>query len=321
MAWNPSSDVKIHRYKRSLHSTRNNRWSFFDFLFGRRNTSGHSKVFLGKDYMRKTFVNPYFHKSLILQRTKAKKTKIFLFAIAILSILAIFLYHPFFDIHSLVIKGNQKISNKNIQIIIKPLLEQRTLLIFKQKNFFTLDAERITEELKKHYAFERLTVSKYPFSTLIIDVLERAPAFVIKSGENFYYADKNGIYLGPADVAEFANSNFLNRLPQIWLISEKQFTLNDQIISPATMQFIITLFKTIPDRAGLALQGVIPQDEEGRLLHVVTSEGWQIYVDRQNDWEKQVTILKNILNIKFKDKNRAGLQYIDVRYENRVYIK
>lgn len=271
--------------------------------------------------MRKTFSNPYFHKSTTPRRTKAKKTKIALAAIALLSAIATFLFHPFFDFRVVDIKGNQKIATQNIRDIAAPILAGRRLFVFKQKNFFTLNVNQLTEELKKHYAFEKITVSKSFFSTLTIEVTERTPMVVVKSGANFYYADKNGAYIGPTNFAESANPNFLNRLPQIWLVQEKQFTLNEQIISPATLQFVTFLFKTISDRVGLAIQGAAPQDEEGRILHLTTAEGWQIYVDRQNDWEKQVTILKNILNIKFKDNNRVGLQYIDVRYENRVYIK
>lgn len=266
-------------------------------------------------------MNPYFHKSSLSYRTKAKKTKISLFFAALLGIASVFLYHPFFDIRTINIKGNKKISAEDIQNIVRPILENRTVLIFKQKNFFILNTERITEEIKKHYAFENVSISKSPFSALTVEVSERVPAVVVKSGVNFYYADKDGKFIGPADPAETASTNFLNKTPQIWLTQEKQFSLNDQIISPATLQFVISLFKMIPDRTGIALQSATPQDGEGRLMHMVTAEGWQIYLDRQNDWEKQVTILKNILNIKFKNNNRAGLQYIDVRYENRVYIK
>ena len=321
MAIRHSSSFTAHRRAGTLHSIRSPRKSFFSRLFNLNTSSRHSKAFLHRDYVRKTFVNPYFHKSLIPKRTKAKKTKIFLFTLAIAGIAAVFLYHPFFNLHTIHVKGNQKISTEDIQDILRTVLDSKGMLIFKQKNFFVLNTHLVAEELKKHYAFEKITVSKSPFSTLIVEVSERAPAAIVKSGTNFYYADKDGSFIGPADVLEVTNTNLLKRLPQIWLSQEKQFTLNDQIIFPATMQFIISLFKTIPDRTGIALQGAILQDEEGRLIHVVTAEGWNIYVDRQNDWEKQITVLKNILNIKFKDNNRAGLQYIDVRYENRVYIK
>ena len=89
----------------------------------------------------------------------------------------------------------------------------------------------------------------------------------------------------------------------------------------SALQFISNIFKMIPDKTGIALSEALPQDKEGRLVHFKTTEGWQIYLDRQNDWEKQITTLKNILNLKFKNNIRTGLQYIDVRFENRVYIK
>ncbi|MBI5229934.1 MAG: FtsQ-type POTRA domain-containing protein [Candidatus Magasanikbacteria bacterium] len=317
----PSSIHTTYRRATTIHSRKLAREGFLSKLFRRKTYSRHPKAFLRRDYVRKTFVNPYFHKSNMPQRTKAKKTKISFSLAALVGIVAVFLYHPFFDVHAINVKGNQKISVEDIQNIVKPILENRPLFIFKQKNFFVLNTDLVSERLKKHYAFEKISISKSPFSTLTIEVSERAPAVVVKSGVNFYYADKDGKFIGPADAPEASSTNFLSRLPRIWLTQEKQFALNDQIISPATQQFIISLFKMIPDRTGIALQGAIPQDEEGRLIHMVTAEGWQIYVDRQNDWEKQVTVLKNILNIKFKNNNRTGLQYIDVRYENRVYIK
>lgn len=310
-----------HHRTTALYSIRSPRKGFFKRLFNPNSAPKKSKEFRHRDYVHKKFTNPYFHKSLIPKRTKAKKTKIFLLTLAIFGIIGTLLYHPFFDVRIIHIKGNQKISTQNIQDIVQSVLDERQLMILKEKNFFILHSDLISQELKKHYVFEKISISKSPFSVLNIEILERMPVVIVKSGNTMYYADKDGKSLGYADAQEADNTNFLNRLPQIWLNQEKSFALNDQIVSPATLQFIISLFKMIPDRTGIVLQGAILQDEEGRLPHIVTSEGWQIYVDRQNDWEKQVTVLKNILNIKFKNNNRAGLQYIDVRYENRVYIK
>ena len=61
-------------------------------------------------------------------------------------------------------------------------------------------------------------------------------------------------------------------------------------------------------------------DKDGGVVNLITTEGWRIIMDRQNDWEKQMQVLTIFLRDKIKDK-RNNLHYIDVRYENRSYYQ
>ncbi len=275
-----------------------------------------SSRFVHRDYVKKTFVNPYFNASTP-RRTKAKKIKISIMLLACAGILALFLYHPFFDVTSISIQGNQKITATDIQQTAEAVLKQKKFFIFKEKNFFVLNTNAIADALNARYAFESLRVSKSAFSTLTIMVVERGAAATVKNGSDISYIDKNGTLIGPAHETDALYA----QLPQILLNTPRPSNQKDTVIAPATLKSITTLCTLIPDRTGIVLKAAEPQDEEGRIVHLITEEGWQIYVDRQNDWNKQVTLLKNILNVKFKDNNRTGLHYIDVRYENRVYIK
>jgi hypothetical protein len=53
-------------------------------------------------------------------------------------------------------------------------------------------------------------------------------------------------------------------------------------------------------------------------VRVVIDRGYSIYFNTQDDFDRQLANLKLVLNEKVKDKK---INYIDLRFGNRVYIK
>jgi hypothetical protein len=56
-------------------------------------------------------------------------------------------------------------------------------------------------------------------------------------------------------------------------------------------------------------------------LEIGTSEGWKIYFEPKGDIESQIMNLDLLLKEKISSKDRKNLDYIDLRYGNKIFYK
>lgn len=273
-------------------------------------------------FFRKSFKNPYFLKNILPKRTRAPRLKIFLGLGAVLATFAIFFFHPFFNITVIQKEGLQKISPAEIESLINSVLNQNFLGIFNFRNIFLVKESQIKEEILKRYSLDELRIEKKIPRTLIISVKEKKPKFVLEAGESnsqMFLLDDDGKI-----IQELKNKNsfdfFSAGLPRVQIVNlDKKIEFNEQYISRASGDFINYLNQSLA-KSKISVSIFVITDKEGRVLNLITSEGWKVIVDRHNDWEKQMQVLTIILRDKIKE-NRSKLRYIDVRFENRSYYQ
>ena len=121
--------------------------------------------------------------------------------------------------------------------------------------------------------------------------------------------------VNPADINSAAYLNLL----MLKFQETEDFLINESAIVPAAVQFLLFLQEKIPAKTNVNIS-FAELDKDGGVVNLITTEGWRIIMDRQNDWEKQMQVLTIFLRDKIKDK-RNNLHYIDVRYENRSYYQ
>jgi cell division septal protein FtsQ len=56
-------------------------------------------------------------------------------------------------------------------------------------------------------------------------------------------------------------------------------------------------------------------------IRVKTKEGWEIYFNENVSLEKEIEMLKVVLNNKIEESQRKDLEYIDLRIDNKIYYK
>ncbi len=288
-------------------------WPFFSRFFKTKA----SRLRLRRDYQPKTFINP-FYSQLIRppRRTKAKKIKLIILFLALLINLTILLRHPFFNINQINLSGQVRIAPSSIQTIIDQELNRRKLFFFSQGNYWLANSSRIARAITASYSLENLKVNKKFPRSLTINLTEKEAALVYQVGLKKWLLDNQGKIIQEAGAGDETN-----RLPIVVAESvSSTMKLATTIVPPATIKFLTFLQAKIPEMTKVEVAFGKLKDEEGRVLHLTTSENWQIYLDRQNDWDKQVNVLATILNTKLKG-GREKLKYIDVRYENRAYFQ
>lgn len=298
-------------------------WSFLPFLRRRAKTKR-------LDYGKKLFRNPYSSKYPLIKRTKAPKTKIAIGLLALLGTLGILFFHPYFNITQIELKNLERISASSLNNIVNGVLEQKRWWFFNGHNLFLANTNKIDKTIKDNYALENLEIKTIWPRTLKISLKEKTSRLILQNiipqmnGEprNYYYLlDSEGRVIQEVKSEEIGNLAYFN-LPYLQRQNLKEIKIGNQLISAATIEFLNFLQQKIPEKTKvhIASSHFDNEAEEGRVAHLTTTEGWEIFVDRQNDWDKQLQVLTVFLRDKIKN-DRSRLHYIDVRYENRSYFQ
>lgn len=295
------------------------------FFFWRKR----SRKLKKRDFWNKPFRNPYFLKSRLPRRTKALKTKMGIGILAILGLIGLFLFHPYFNITDIKVSATEQIKTEDLNNLIQNALNKKRWWIINGRNIFTADLNKIEEEIRKSYSFEELKIKSKGWHALFLTIKEKEVKILLQNTipqlngepkENYYLLDKEGKIIQAISSEEINNKPVYLNLLLLKFESAPKTAINEQIISPATLEFLFFLQKEIPEKTKIGLAYATLADEEGRVVHLFTTEGWKIIMDRQNDWGKQMQVLTVFLRDKIKG-DRSKLHYIDVRYENRSYYQ
>lgn len=244
------------------------------------------------------------------------KSRFFWIFVLILILSGAFLYFlflsPFFQIKEFRISGNQKITTENLQQLIEEKINKR-MLFFNSKSIFLFGSKEINNSLLERFPeISQINLKRKLPDILIVEIKERMPIAVWCNGECFYI-DKEGIIFerGPLELE--------NELIIRSGIGEMKTDLGEKILDKKYIETILKIQKELKENIKMKIAEFIVL-KEGR-LNVKTSEGWEIYFDIDGDIAEQISNLIIVLEEKISPEVRRNLEYIDLRFENRIYFK
>jgi hypothetical protein len=88
------------------------------------------------------------------------------------------------------------------------------------------------------------------------------------------------------------------------------------------VSYLLKMREQLKENLGLEIEKEIktPQFISGD-LRVKTIEGWMIFFDMNITLQKELNMLKVVLDEKVGGENRSNLEYVDLRTDNKVYYK
>jgi len=123
---------------------------------------------------------------------------------------------------------------------------------------------------------------------------------------------------GKSEKKESEKGQIEGVMPLIMDTERKLVAVNDVVATQAKVSFTVLL----PEK--LKGIGVTPlyykTTRSSADIRAVTTEGWEILFNPQAEIDDQVRYLDIVLREKVKT-DRPKLQYVDVRFENRIYFK
>jgi cell division septal protein FtsQ len=241
---------------------------------------------------------------------------VFLLALAI-SLGWLLFFAPYLKIKSIKIENNTAAPTASIQEIVQASLNQKTWFFLANDSYLLAQRSQISQNILQAFpslksAACRVTI---PQLELKIKVEERKPfaLWCFSKEQGCWLADQEGIAF-----ATTSREKYLDELPLIISKSQKEIMLGQTIYSSRNLGLLNKVFQTITNDLKVPLERLTT--DETQFLVVGTKEGWEVYINLENDMDFTLAKLKAILEQELTSQKRKGLQYIDLRF-TKVYYK
>lgn len=291
--------------------------------------------------------NPYLYEepAQVWKKRFAVSTILFCF----FGMIGLVLYHPFFFITQISVKGTERVQEEEIKKAILGTVDYKKYFILPGKSFFVVDVEEIKDVLKSRFPLSTVEVKKTFPHNISAEVHEKISTIIYDNGKQYSYIGLDGkivevlrtvgsdewhneIRMVTTTVTtstvelteEVVSSTHIVRPDRIKkemgnypIVYDKRSidgTVNSSMLQPETVQSIVTWFQFISSYTNIPF-GYIAIDDELGDATIYTTRGWYIKV-RLSNVEEQFEAVKLLLGKQISDEQ---LHYIDVRYKGKVY--
>lgn len=283
-----------------------------------------------KDYQKKDYRNPYFSQK---QKSKTpKRFKFYGFILIILIIVGLYFLNSAdqLQIKNVEISGNEYIGSQGIKSVVSEQLAKKRWLFFSQSNIVFFNKSSVKKELLGAYLLDELKIKKKYPDTLDIQVKEKISALVWATGEEKYFLDLNGVVIrkitaddliiqpgeGESDIVrpEFSSGQY----PIIYDQDNEPVTIGQPALTDELVDFIIALSEELKETADFDIAHYKTTQHPLEII-LITKEGWEARFKTDSSAKDQAELLSQILIEKVK--NRSELEYIDLRFEGKVFYQ
>lgn len=160
-------------------------------------------------------------------------------------------------------------------------------------------------------------VRKLP-DTLKVIIQEKEPRALLLAGGKYYFVDEGGRAYEEAR---------LDTLPGVVLPTIKvndpaaAVSIGTRVVEESFIQFIALPQEQLPHVAGAEVVEIRIPSLAAREVHFYLNNNWQIRFDSTRLAERQLAILRQLLEQTIAPEEKSRLLYVDLRIPNRVYYK
>ena len=249
----------------------------------------------------------------------------FLYWLSLLVFLGVIVYVLFFSqfltVFEIKLNGLSQIDAQTFKSFVAEqffgkyfdLVPKNNLLIIVPKNI----SRAVTDRFK---LVEGIQIKKIFPNTLAVSIVERNPSLILCSRDDCFVIDEKGTAFAKADPE--TNQLGESELFTLKNDGDKEISVGDGILNPDYLQYLALATDKLKNDIGADVEKEIktPQLISGD-IRMMTQEGWLIYFDKSIAIQKEIEMLKVVLDEKIEPGKRADLEYIDLRTDNKVYYK
>lgn len=252
-------------------------------------------------------------------RTRKKKSilknKFFWISVLILLVLGacfyFLLFSSFFQIKEINVSGNKKVPSENIKELVSEESNKK-IFFLDSRNIFLINLKETSRKLlEKFPKIDQVNLKRKFPATIEVEIKERVAKGIWCQTETCFRLDKKGIIFEGAVVAE----------GELIIRSENEKTdifLGKEIVKESSVEAILEIQKSLSEQIEIK-EFIISLDE--KKLTIKVEEGWEAYFNLEESVSEQVFNLDLVLKEKIPPEERRNLEYIDLRFGNRVYFK
>ena len=247
-------------------------------------------------------------------RTKKKKSifKSRIFWIAVLVFLLIsglfyfFILSPVFQIKEIRVSGSYKSSSEEIRKIVEENIETK-LLFLSTKTIFFDGFSKPREEIMESFPVVYQVKIKRDFpSSLEVLVEERIAAATWRFEENNFLLDSKGVVF---------EKNQSVKEPVI--SGGRKVSLGESVIEESLVRSILEVNSKL-EGEGIEVKEFLISFPK---LTLRTEAGWEAYFDLEGNISTQVSNLVLVLEEEITQPKTQDLEYIDLRFQERIFYK
>jgi len=275
-----------------------------------------------KDYQQKSLNNPFFRRRKQNHKSGHKFKRLYFFGFIFLLLICLSLFYLFFIsnnflIQKIEVNGLTRSSDEKLVEMAWAQSEESKLIFLKQINLFCFDANKLQDNLNNNFSFAHLSVKKKWPHTVTINVEERSLAFIWKDSDQAVFSDSEGCL-----VSEISpNLDDFKKYPVLSpVIKDEYITKNNCLnFDQDYLSSLLNLDSKIRLYDKLLVRDYTLESE----FNTITANlelGPKVYFNVKNELDKQVKKLAVIEHEKPEAEFKV-LEYIDLRYGDRVYFK
>ena len=287
---------------------------------------------------------------------KKPKTRLILWLLAggggAALVIYLLVFSPAFSVLEVTVSGASAGHADVIRDITRRYLDERIYFIVPRRNTFFTAGDALQKKISSALFLDDVRLERNGMHVLKIVVVEKEPGLVVVSAGKAYLADRSGLVLSempPAAaglISRLALTEFLTstssipttttstiytaprlpasgatnteRYPVLFVGGESRYSPRQQVNRPETLQTIFKSQETLKEYGIGVLAAAIAADNALE-MSVRTNEGWDLYLFSGDKLDSELDILKTALTSTLRD--RRELQYVDLRYGNKVFYK
>jgi len=283
------------------------------------------KKYFGRQSAKSRVVNP----QVLGERNHRPKNNLtagkFFYWVALLSFSGVTVYilffSPFLAITDVRVRGAEKIDPDAVKKEINAVLSGKYLNFLPKNNIIIARKIKLEELLAGHFKLiNSVNVTKNFPSGLDISMTEKKPQLIMRSGGSDYVIDDEGIAYEKSDFeSDFLTENTLLILEDT---GNKKVIVKSEHLSQDYINFILEIKEKLDKHLDLGINQIIKTSSiASGDITLETDNGWKIYLNKDVGSEKELEMLKVVLDNKIGKEKRKELEYIDLRTNNKVYYK
>lgn len=243
-------------------------------------------------------------------KRKLYKSKVFWFLLLFLMAFGSSFYFLFFSdllkIKNIEVKGNQKLGAEEVKSALLSEISKK-ILLFIPKNVFLINFDKLSYDISEKFPeIEKVSIKLNLPDTVSAEIIEKTPNGCWCKDSDCFYFDKYGI---PYQK----NNNCANLLT---IISDKKPEISKQVVSESGLADISKIYNESINQADI--KDIAVYDDK---IVLEAKQGWKAYFKPNNDIPGQIVNFKTIMSQKVGDSKISQLDYVDLRFGNKVFFK
>lgn len=257
-----------------------------------------------------------FRKPVRLHARRSRRKKIWVLgALGVLAstagLASVLAFAPFFQISSIDIQGAERAPRDQIESRTRTLSE-KSYGFLRTRSIALVSTRAIAKTLLEEFPeIETIAVSRDLPRSLALTIQERAPRLLVCEESACVVVDIKGIAFAQKET---------DNLPRV-AMPQAELIQGTRVLSPDIVSFLLKTSDELKLDTDAHMPAVAFTMREEERIEVDTREGWAIVISPTADFSWQFSKLKAVLSKQISPAKRRRLEYIDLRFGDRAFIK